>query len=140
MSEKTIARIDARLADLREANETYRKASWDRSDAIQRNDREIRWLLDTKSELFLERRSAAAADVIERVAAHKAADPATDDLTVSLAIELAEARIRRDRAESAIRNYLATFDRCGGSEAVSAEEFADRRQGMRDVLTEGKEA
>lgn len=34
----------------------------------------------------------------------------------------------------AIRDYLATFDRCGGSESVSAEEFAERRQRMRDLV------
>lgn len=36
-----------------------------------------------------------------------------------------------DALTKAINNYLATFDRCGGSESVSAEEFADRRQQMR---------
>lgn len=39
---------------------------------------------------------------------------------------------------AAIRDYLATFDRCGGSESVSAEEFAERRQRMR-ALVAGKE-
>lgn len=34
----------------------------------------------------------------------------------------------------AISEYLATFDRCGGSESVSPGEFAARRQSMRDVV------
>jgi hypothetical protein len=57
-----MARIDARLADLREANETYRKSSWDRSDAIQRNEREIHWLREIRSELLLERRTPPASE------------------------------------------------------------------------------
>jgi hypothetical protein len=48
MDEMTKA-LNARLADLREANEVYRRASWDRSSDIQRNDREIRFLLDIKA-------------------------------------------------------------------------------------------
>lgn len=39
----------------------------------------------------------------------------------------------------AIRDYLATFDRCGGSESVSAEEFAERRQRMRDLVGQMKD-
>jgi hypothetical protein len=38
-------------------------------------------------------------------------------------------------AMDAIRNYLATFDRCGGSESVSADEFAECRAAMRAVVT-----
>jgi len=41
--------IDTRLADLREANDIFRKMSWDRSSDIQRNDREIRWLIDFRT-------------------------------------------------------------------------------------------
>jgi hypothetical protein len=41
--------IDKRLADLREANEIFRKHRWDRSGDIQRNDREIRWLIDLRT-------------------------------------------------------------------------------------------
>lgn len=37
-------------------------------------------------------------------------------------------------AVNAIRKYLATFDRCGGSETVSAEDFAECRATMRAVL------
>lgn len=50
-------------------------------------------------------------------------------------MEMAErAFAQRDALASAIRDYLATFDRCGGSESVSAEEFAERRQHMRDLV------
>lgn len=34
----------------------------------------------------------------------------------------------------AICGYLETFDRCGGSESVSAEEFAECRQRLRDAV------
>ena len=44
--------IDVRLADLREANEIFRKSSWDRSSDILRNDREIRWLIDFRTLLI----------------------------------------------------------------------------------------
>ncbi len=39
-------------------------------------------------------------------------------------------------AVSAIRNYLAAFDRCGGSESVSAEEFAECRAAMRRAVND----
>lgn len=42
------------------------------------------------------------------------------------------AECRRMRA--AITGYLSAFDRCGGSEAVSAEEFAAARQALRDAV------
>lgn len=37
-------------------------------------------------------------------------------------------------ARNAMRSYLATFDRCGGSESISAEEFAKGRQRMRVLV------
>lgn len=40
---------------------------------------------------------------------------------------------------SAARNYIEIFDRCGGSEAVSAEEFASARAELRDAIAEAKE-
>lgn len=48
---RAINSIDERLADLREANENYKTHSRDRSSEIQRNDREIYFLRNLRSEL-----------------------------------------------------------------------------------------
>lgn len=50
---EAVIHIDRRLVDLREANEILKKASWDRSSDILRNDREIRWLIDFRTVLRL---------------------------------------------------------------------------------------
>ena len=44
--------VDARLADLRNANDVFREMDWDKSREIQRNDREIRWLIDFRALLI----------------------------------------------------------------------------------------
>ncbi len=44
-----------------------------------------------------------AHDVLQRVAAAQSSDPATDDLTVPLAIELAEKETEIERLQSALR-------------------------------------
>lgn len=49
------------------------------------------------------------------------------------------AAAQRGALESAILSYLATFDRCGGSESVSAGEFAEGRQRMRDLVGGSKQ-
>jgi len=42
-----------------------------------------------------------------------------------------EARMTLTRA---VTNYFTLWDRCGGSEAIAADLFAEARQNMRDVL------
>lgn len=44
--------IDERLADLRKANDIFRGMTLDKSSDIQRNDREIRWLIDYRTVLL----------------------------------------------------------------------------------------
>jgi hypothetical protein len=46
-----------------------------------------------------------------------------------------ETAMTKDLAE-AVTNYFELWDRCGGSTAVAAEEFADARQAMRDALAQ----
>ncbi|MCA6114292.1 hypothetical protein J6524_05025 [Bradyrhizobium sp. WSM 1738] len=58
--------IDKRLADLREANEIFRKSSWCRSSDIQRNDREIRWLIDLRTILLTGSKTPAAFECMGR--------------------------------------------------------------------------
>lgn len=48
---RAINLIDERLSDLREANENYKTHSRDRSSDIQRNEREIYFLRNLRSEL-----------------------------------------------------------------------------------------
>lgn len=76
-------------------------------------------------------------EVSRRIESHKA-----------LLADVARIKVQRDNAlldmerfmkatgeaHGAIRSYLATFDRCGGSESVSAGEFAEGRQRMRDLV------
>lgn len=45
-----------------------------------------------------------------------------------------------DALVKAIHDYLAVFDRCGGSESVSAQEFADARAAMGAALAAVKDA
>jgi hypothetical protein len=40
----------------------------------------------------------------------------------------------KDGLADAVRNYFALWDRCGGSEAVAAEKFAEARYAMRAAL------
>ena len=51
VSETPTSLIDRRLTDLREANDVFRGMDWDKSRDIQRNDREIRWLIDLRTVL-----------------------------------------------------------------------------------------
>lgn len=50
-----------------------------------------------------------AADVLERIAKENISDPATDDLTVPLAIELAEVRAQLASARKALEFYADPF-------------------------------
>ena len=43
-------------------------------------------------------------------------------------------RAENERLRSAIQNYLAVFDRCGGSESVAPKDFADARAGLRSAF------
>lgn len=72
---------------------------------------------------------------IERVRCALAMAEAGYKTTVDL--EEAEALLlAHDRQQTAIRNYLAVFDKCGGSEAVGAHQFAAARDGLRAAIND----
>ncbi|MGY4288848.1 hypothetical protein ACVWXO_008068 [Bradyrhizobium sp. LM2.7] len=73
--------IAERLADLRAANDTFRGMDWDKSSEIQRNDREIRWLLDLRSVLTVNEPQAvpASADEVGNLIIDEFAHIHTDD-------------------------------------------------------------
>lgn len=61
--DEALSLIDKRLADLREANDIFRASSWDRSTSVERNDREIRWLIDLRTILRLPDVAAEAPEI-----------------------------------------------------------------------------
>jgi len=68
VSETPTSLIDRRLTDLREANDVFRGMDWDKSRDIQRNDREIRWLIDLRTVLTSDHAPSPREQALEKAA------------------------------------------------------------------------
>lgn len=84
-----------------------------------------------------------ADDAIDRLLASPALSPAFKRGLVKGSLEaqlaaanaiIAEQSAVIATAHAAISRYLRVFDRCGGSEAVSADEFATARERLRRAI------
>lgn len=79
-------------------------------------------------------RTVTTDDVVRMVEKMKADLDTFGKDTVDTENRIIDAEFAAQSTRTAIINYLAVFDRCGGSEAVAAEEFADARQALRDAV------
>lgn len=83
--------------------------------------------------------SGAAADVIERVASHNSSDPVSDDLTVPLAIQLAETEQKLRQAQALVdgarkQAFTEAMDELDKLRTLAATDFKSPNcQGQRGV-------